>query len=113
MCWELLTANRKATSARESVLNTRPFMEATRLLGRFKNLGRSALCQCRQLSFRNGKLRQTAIQANHELWKYPYGGFVQTFIPEAMDGHLSAEFTLIESPTHILDMRSEERRAGK
>src|SRR5438093_805531 len=75
MCWELLTANRKATSARESVLNTRPFMEATRLLGRFKNLGRSALCQCRQLSFRNGKLRQTAIQANHDLWKYPYGGF--------------------------------------
>jgi hypothetical protein len=48
-----------------------------------------------QFGFRNSKLRETAIQTNHNLWKYPHSGFLQTFDAGKMNVHLRAEFALV------------------
>jgi hypothetical protein len=48
-----------------------------------------------QLPFKNGELREAAMQTDHEFRENPHDGFVQTFESAEMDGNFAVEHSLL------------------
>ena len=73
-----------------------PDIASTRLQRRLANF--QSVRDRSQFSFRNGEVREAAMQADQKLWEYPDAGFVQIHETGEIDEHLSGEFCLIARP---------------
>jgi hypothetical protein len=86
------------TFSKASVRNTQPFIlrKIVRLNSRLTCRGGVSLCELAQFGLRNSKFRGATIQADNNLRKYPQDGLINIFQFGKMDGHLRAEFLLVD-----------------
>src|SRR5882762_7102018 len=99
MCWEVLTANRRATSTRESAQNTQPLVRGGRLLSSLKHY--SATPSPSKRNSVSAMLNSVKPQSKQttSIRECQHGGPVQTLPAGKMDVRLRAKLCLVFRPT--------------